>query len=565
VTVNFAAQRAVPAPRAQDGWDTAPLPPGVVEDARRLVEGLDGAQRLWLSGWLAGSVAAAATPHAHPARPPVTILFGSQSGNAERVARQAAERLERSGVPSTVLDMIDCGKPELLAATTLLVVVSTQGEGDPPDRAIGLWELLNGRKAPSLAHLSFGVLALGDSTYRNFCETGRRFDARLEALGGRRLRPRIDCDVEFDAPAAAWMEDLASCLAEPDAAAAPRSVPASASVSSAWTRRNPFRAPLLGNQRLTASGSSKDVRHIELSLEGSGIRYEPGDALGIVPRNHDADVEALLAALPYDPEAPVELESHTVSLREALLTRADIALVDLARCSPPAQLDAAAFVTGLRPLAPRLYSIASSPHTSPDEAHLTVGVVEYSHEGRLRRGLVSGTLAALDGEGEHLPVYLHRNAGFRLPAPDRPVVMIGAGTGIAPYRAFLAERAALGAPGRNWLLFGDRCFETDFLYQSELLAWRRQGVLTRIDVAFSRDQPEKVYVQQRLVENGARLWDWLQDGACIYVCGDAQRMAPDVHAALLAVVGRHGGLDEEAAAEYLRGLQRERRYQRDVY
>ena len=344
---------------------------------------------------------------------------------------------------------------------------------------------------------------------------------------------------------------------------------------------------MLLNQRLTATGSSKDIRHVELSLEGSGIRYEPGDAIGVVPRNADADVDHLLAALPFSADTPIRLEAHELSLREVLHARVSIdavddeflrawapdelaslrgrRLVDVVREAPPRDHDAAAFVALLRPLAPRLYSVASSPQATPDEAHLTVGVVEYAYGAGTRRGLVSGALADLTGEGEHLPVYLHRNAGFRLPASDVPILMIGPGTGIAPFRGFVAERAATGARGRNWLFFGDRRFDTDFLYQAEWLAWRRQGVLTRIDVAFSRDQHEKIYVQHRLREHGAEVWRWLQDGAVVYVCGDASAMAPDVHAALLDVARAHGNLDPDRAAEWLTQLQRERRYQRDVY
>lgn len=582
---------------APDPWTASPLPAPLAEQARALVARLDRAQRFWLSGYLAAASnldeladAAAGAPPPRPSLPPVTVLFGSQSGNAERVARETADFLGRRGVACTVRDMMDCGKAELAAAHTLLVVVSTQGEGDPPDRALPLWELLESRRAPSLSHARFAVLALGDSSYRRFCETGRRFDARLEALGATRLRPRVDCDVDFDSAATGWMEGLADELSNDDAGAVSivraGSAPV-ATVSSAHTRRNPFRARVLLNQRLTATGSSKDVRHVELSLEGSGIRYEPGDAIGVVPRNADADVEELLAVLPFDPDTPIRLESHDLPLREVLQGRVSIdvvddeflrvwlpdgfeslrglRLVDVIRDAPPRDPDAAALIALLRPLAPRLYSIASSPHATPDEAHLTIGVVEYEYRGRPRGGLVSGAVAGLTGEGEHLPVYLHRNAGFRLPPPDVPILMIGPGTGIAPFRGFVAERAATGARGRNWLVFGDRRFETDFLYQSEWLAWRRQGVLTRIDVAFSRDQHEKIYVQHRLREHGAEIWRWLQEGAVVYVCGDAKAMAPDVHAALLDVARAHGNLDPERAAEWLTQLQRERRYQRDVY
>jgi sulfite reductase (NADPH) flavoprotein alpha-component len=345
------------------------------------------------------------------------------------------------------------------------------------------------------------------------------------------------------------------------------------------------------------------VRHLELSLSGSNMRYEPGDSIGIVPRNPSARVDALLEALPFDPETPIGADSKTLSFRDFLIERADIGLVDdallksyaeavgaaslasspargeeapvdsplhrrswrdLVREHPPAGLDCATFASLLRPLAPRLYSIASSLAATPDEAHLTVSITEFETPTGKQLGLVSGMLAATE-EGGTLPVYLQRNAGFRLPEADRPIIMIGPGTGVAPFRAFVAEREASGARGRNWLFFGERSFEHDFLYQAEWLGWRKSGLLTRMDVAFSREQPQKIYVQHRLLERGAEIWSWLQDGAYVYVCGDASGMAPDVHAALLEIIGRHGGQGQEAAAEYLQQLQRNRRYQRDVY
>jgi sulfite reductase (NADPH) flavoprotein alpha-component len=554
---------------------------------------------LWLRVFRAGLGApardiSAAAPK--PSTPPITVLYGSQSGNAEGLAKRLVDTLGRHDIPAVLLDMIDCKPQQLQAAHTLLVVVSTQGEGDPPDRALAFWELLNSRKAPKLAHVKFSVLALGDSSYAKFCETGKQFDARLEALGAQRLHPRVDCDVDFEAPASAWMEAVLGNLPRGNASSPSLMSLADTGqspirVATAYTRKNPFNAELLVNQRLTVTGSTKDVRHIELSLAGSGIRYEPGDAIGVVPRNDGERVQELLDALPYAPDAVVEFDSGAMPLNRALQERLDIGLVDRAfmdrygaavnarldkwvegsevvdvvREHPPRGLDATGFAKLLRPLAQRLYSIASSLNATPDEAHLTVGVIEYQARGGQRRGVVSGLLAALTDEGASVPIYLHRNGGFRLPAADAPIIMIGPGTGIAPFRAFVAERAATGARGRNWLFFGDRCFETDFLYQTDWLDWRKQGVLTRIDVAFSRDQDQKIYVQDRLRENGAEVWKWLNDGAHVYVCGDAQRMAPDVHAALMDIVRRHGSHSEEQAVEYLAQLQRDRRYQRDVY
>jgi sulfite reductase (NADPH) flavoprotein alpha-component len=608
-SVTLLASASLP---ATDAWSASPLPPHLREAAAQLIAKLDERQRFWLSGYLAGFGAAMplaanapiAVANAPSGTPAVTVLYGSQGGNSEVLARRAGEALRARGVNAAVLDMLQCTKADLVTAQSLLVVVSTYGEGDPPDSALPLWELLESRKAPSLAGKSFSVLALGDSSYQKFCETGKRFDAKLEALGASRLHARVDCDIDFEASASVWIDHVVGKVSAATGAVATAAVAVpTASVSSAYTRRNPFAAELLVNQRLTTRFSSKDVRHLELSLSGSNMRYEPGDSIGVVPRNPAGRVDALLEALPFDPETPVAADSKTLSFRDFLIERADIGLVDsallksyaeavgsaslaaspadgetgpagspahprswrdLVREHPPAGLDCATFAALLRPLAPRLYSIASSLAATPDEAHLTVSITEFETPAGRQLGLVSGMLAATE-EGATLPVYLQRNAGFRLPGPDRPIIMIGPGTGVAPFRAFVAEREAVGARGRNWLFFGERSFEHDFLYQVEWLGWRKSGLLTRMDVAFSRDQAQKSYVQHRLLERGAEVWSWLQDGAYVYVCGDASSMAPDVHAALLEIVAKHGGHEPEAAAEYVQQLQRNRRYQRDVY
>ena len=598
-----------------DPWAAAPMAPSLAAEVRALVSRLDRDQRLWLSGFLAGlesQTQPAPAPVSVPetGRPAVTVLFGSQTGNSERLAKQIADRLTERGVRFALLDMLQCNKSHLQDAQHLLLIVSTHGDGDPPERAVPLSELLAGRRAPRLEHVRYAVLALGDSSYEKYCEAGRQFDARLEALGAQRLHPREECDVDFEAPAARWIDAVVGKLEQSLGTTQPRLHvdPAdrrTASVSNAYTRKNPFAAAMLANQHLTATGSTKDVRHIELALEGSNMHYEPGDSIGIVPRNCEQDVDALLERLPFAAESPVPADAHTtVPLRQALIERFEIGPVtrpflkryaeairsselamvaaasdeeisrfmrgrhvaDVVAAHAPGGLEAHAFARLLPPLAPRLYSIASSQRSTPDEVHLTVSIVQYESFGRARRGVVSGTLADLTSEDAVLPIYLHRNPAFRLPAdPHTPIVMIGPGTGVAPFRAFLAERAEAGAAGRNWLFFGDRSFEHDFLYQAEWLELRKRGLLTRMDVAFSRDQSSKVYVQHRMLEQGAELWRWIEDGAYVYVCGDAQHMAPDVHEALLKVVAEHGGLDEEGAAEHILGLQQQRRYQRDVY
>lgn len=590
-----------------DGWKSAPFEAALAAQIQALVARLDPTQRAWLSGYLAGSLAHQGQPGLSlvPAPgQPVTILYGSESGNSSGLAKQVAARLEARQIRCKVLDMLDCRKTDLEQARQLLVVVSTHGDGEPPEHAIPLFELLTSRKAPRLPELQFAVLALGDRSYEQFCAAGQQLDARLAELGGKRLRPRVDCDVDFESAATEWMESVAALLADSvtAATATPAGVAATSTVLQAWTRKHPFQAPVLANHALTARGSSKDVRHVELSLEESGIQYEPGDALGIVPANPQAEVDALLAVLKQSPDAAVEVGDSATTLHTALLRHCEIGTLtpsmlrryaeatghaelqritadksllqefswgrdvrDLVTQYPPRDVDAAGFARLLSPLAPRLYSIASSQRSAADEVHLTIGVVTYESQGRQRQGVVSGTIAGLS-EDANLPVYLHRNEGFRLPVDAAtPIVMIGAGTGAAPYRAFLADREATGATGRNWLFFGDRSFEFDFLYQSEWLAWRRSGLLTRLDVAFSRDQADKIYVQHRLREQAAELWRWLQEGAHLYICGDATHMAPDVENALLGIAAQQAGLDADGARDYLRQLQRERRYQKDVY
>jgi len=589
-----------------DPWSTAPFDSPTVQTLQRLVPQLTAHQRIWLSGYLAGSVAAAIAVPAAPTAastpasdPIVTVLFGSQSGNCERLAAQVGEALSKRGVPHVVLDMLDCRKSHLQEARNLLVVVSTHGEGEPPDRAAALHELLHSRKAPPLKHLKYSVLALGDTSYERFCETGKQFDARLAALGAEQLHARVDCDVDYEHNAREWIDAVVAKLASEHAAVPAQlhtaSEPTLAPVATAYTRKNPFLAPVLVNQRLTTRDSEKDVRHIELSLEGSGIHYEPGDAIGVVVRNPVDRVDALLATLPYGPETPISHEGSQQPLREVLhscdiglVTRtfadkyferigqperaasidvaARVQLSELLREHPPQALGAEDFVRLLRPLAPRLYSIASSARATPDEVHLTVGLVHFELNGTRHFGVASKQFAEMEGDDAVAPIYLHRNPNFRLPTdPDLPIVMIGPGTGVAPFRGFIAEREAQSARGKNWLFFGERHFRTDFLYQAEWLDYRKRGVLHRIELAFSRDQKDKIYVQHRMREHGRELYDWLQQGAHVYVCGDAQHMASDVQDALLQILQEHGGHSAERAAEELLELQRVRRYQRDVY
>jgi sulfite reductase (NADPH) flavoprotein alpha-component len=602
---------------------SSPLSRDQAEQLRRLVEGLMPDQLLWISGYLAGICATSAPTSSEwpqgsvqslsrlEARPALTVLFGSQTGNAEKIAERLKAKAEAQGFSVTVQNMLDYPKNQLKKDKNLFLIVSTHGEGEPPDNAKEFYDFLHGRRAPSLEGTRFSVLALGDSSYSHFCQTGKDFDVRLEALGARRIHERVDCDVDYDEAAAAWCETVLSHFApEPNQSASATvavsaTLPAAAVVKSIYSRKNPFPAILLTNLKLNGRGSPKETRHIELSLEGSGLQYEPGDSLGIAPSNDPSLVEELLCVLDLAAEAEVTVGGSHLSLGQALTTTYEITtltrpfiegyarltesqelkallredqqpaltafmeshqLIDVVTAYPVPGLAAAEFIGLLRKLPPRLYSIASSFKANPDEVHLTVAVVRYTTLDRQRKGVASNYLAERVEEGATVPVYVESNNNFRPPAdPDTPIIMIGPGTGVAPFRAFMQEREELGAKGRNWLFFGAPHFTTDFLYQSEWLRYRKTGLLPYIDVAFSRDASKKVYVQHRMRERSKELYAWLQEGAHLYVCGDSKHMAMDVHVALLEIIQQEGSLTAEQAADYVKTLQKERRYQRDVY
>ena len=602
---------------------TLPQTPLSAEPYRQiahLVEGLDSAGLWWLSGYIAGLARAqgAALPLApvganadslaadNVERTRLTVVYGSQTGNARRVAEALVAKLEADGLPVRLLRADAYQTRELKDERFLAIVISTQGDGDPPDDARALVEFIEGKRAPSLPQLRFTVLGLGDSSYPQFCAIGQRLDARFEALGAQRWVARADADLDIDSVAAPWSSQL---FAEAKEALKPR--PQLASVTAlrphaapvVWTRERPFAAELVANQRITGRGSDRDIRHLELSLEGAGLDYEPGDALGVWIENPPALVQAIAEALDLDADAAVEHGGDTRTLREWLGNKREITrlsrpfvathaahagsdvlnrllapdqregltalmaqsqIIDLLHEHPGAWT-AEALVEALRPLQPRLYSIASSRKAVGEEAHLTVAHVEYSHGDALRWGAASHYLANRE-EGASLPVFIERNERFRLPAdPARDVIMIGPGTGVAPFRGFVQERAVIGATGRQWLLFGNPHARSDFLYQLEWQDALKRGELHRLDLAFSRDQAHKIYVQDKLREHGRELFSWLEGGAHLYVCGDASRMAKDVHAALLDVIAEHGGKSAEDATDYLNALQSQGRYARDVY
>ncbi len=589
---------------------TSPLSPAQTALVDRLMPTLTLEQATWLGGYLAGwRAASAGAPEAQaPAGGTVvTVLYGSQTGNARALAECLSERLGQAGLAVTLHSLGDYEPRHLTKEQRLLVVISTQGDGDPPDHAVAFCEFLLSRKAPRLPDLRYAVLALGDSSYEHFCKTGRDIDERLLVLGATALHPRADCDLDFVETAETWMRDVLATLAAETGGQTQRAMvvtePATATATSvsAYSRSNPFAAEVLENIDLNGRGADRSTRHLEISLQGSGLSWKPGDSLGVYGQNDPDLVEALLAAANWHPNtalddgtplcnALVERYEITVLTRPLLRRIAEITgagqLSDLLR--PEREADLLAYIAGrdlvdlvtdfslrggsarelvgaLRTLPPRLYSIASAAEVYPDEAHITVRAIDYQAHGRARLGVCSTYVRARQ-LGESLPVFVQSNPNFGPPADGGvPLIMIGAGTGVAPFRAFVQQRAETGATGRNWLFFGERKFRTDFLYQTDWQRWMAKGVLTRMDVAFSRDGPQKVYVQNRMLERARELYAWLQDGACVYVCGDERHMAPDVHRALATILMRQGGLDAEGAEAYLAAMRKDRRYQRDVY
>ncbi len=631
-------------------------------------------QRAWLNGFLAGLFSqvpgGAPAPQLNSAPPkagePLLILFGSQTGSAEGLAKKLAKESESRGFLPKLAALNDFESAGLATATKAVIISSTWGDGEPPDNAVNFWNWIKADAAPRLENLSFAVLGLGDKNYSDFCGASKKFDERLAALGAKRLAPRGECDVDYEGPAKSWIDALWDKLGS--ANGAPVSGPASSNGATKHTvpeagapktygKSNPFPAKLLKNVLLNKPGSGKEVRHYEIALNGSGLTYEAGDALGVVPVNCPELVDDVLAALKAKPDENVKFGDNIMSLREALTHHFDITkpsqelvkavadrgvvaagilpavepvfqpggkgvaisertespgvavnagadpggkmppstsgkmpdatplaallapekrddlkkwlwgrhVIDLLELLP-APLPVAEFIPLLKKLAPRLYSISSSPKAHPGEVHLTVGAVRYESHGRVRKGVASTFLADRVGDAEFVKVFVQPSHGFKPPGNgDLPMIMVGPGTGIAPFRAFLEERLATGAKGKNWLFFGDQKKDTDFLYDELLTDWQKSGFLTRLDLAFSRDQEKKIYVQDRMLENAAELWSWLEAGAHFYVCGDASRMAKDVDAALHKVVEAVGGKSADDAKAYVAKLKSDKRYQRDVY
>jgi sulfite reductase (NADPH) flavoprotein alpha-component len=562
-------------------------------------------QRQWLGEFI-GKMLAQAAGVPVPAGPavPVTVLFGSQTGTAEGLAKKLVKTLKKGNFEPNMQDMSTYDTERLPKENNLLVITSTYGDGEPPDSALEFHTWLMGDKAPRLEGVNFSVLSLGDSSYPDFCQCGTDLDLRLEALGASRIYPRVDVDVDYDEPYAEWSAGIIGILA-PDASAVAANGAAVDKIEEVgYSKKNPFPSVVLKNYNLNGPGA-KQTNQVEISLEGSELTYQVGDALGVYPENVESVVDEIIAGLPFRAGEVPTSTGEEVSLREALIRHYDIGninksliekwqkrsgspflrslveaddrkqwddfcwgrdLIDLVLNHPADFTDGEDFVSILKKLQPRLYSIASSPKAHPGEVHLCVGIVRYDTHGRKRGGICSTYLSDRLKSDTRPGVYLHHNNAFRLPEDGNvPVIMVGPGTGIAPFRAFLEERKAVGAKGKNWLFFGNPHFESDFLYQEELEAFQKEGVLSRVDLAWSRDQKEKIYVQHLMLQEGAEFWKWLQEGAAFYVCGDASRMAKDVDAALLTIARDHGKLSEEEAAAYVSQLKKDKRYLRDVY
>ena len=584
---------------------TAPFSDAAIQALNAGLAESNQEQRTWLAGFLAGYAAATGSAAA-PAQPanapgtkrktPLTVLYATEGGNTEAFAQKFAKVAAKQGFAPKILDMGDIEPAALVDVRDLVVVASTWGEGDPPARAVPFADAFFGEGAPRLEQTRFAVLALGDTAYTEFCAFGRKLDERFAALGAVRMMDRVDCDLDYEAPAEAWSVEALKLFAPADAEEPSAEIihldRFARPEEHAWSAKHPFFAPVAERVVITSSRSSRETLHVELDLADSGIVYEPGDSLAVLPENDPRVVEQILRAVGLDSDDALTRElvraKDVTTLSKASLEAwnklhphaelndlvqgegwrgfvADRQLVDLFEAFPAAT-DAAELTKLLRPLPARSYSIASAPAAHPDAAHLLVSVIRWRSHGHERGGVASTYLAERLGKNQKLGVFLKPNRHFRLPAdPAAKMIMVGPGTGLAPFRAFLHQRREIAAPGQNWLFFGERNFSHDFYYQTELQDLRADGYLDRIDLAFSRDQPEKVYVQDRMWQQRADLWTWLAEGAHFYVCGDADKMAKDVDGALARIAMDVGGLSADKAKDWLLDLTKSGRYQRDVY
>lgn len=594
----------------------SPLNEQQVHKLTQVAAELSATQLAWVSGYFYGisqhgaAIAApSAVANAQPAGK-LTIIYASQTGNAKGVAEELKAAASANGVVVSLFSAADYKVRNLKKETHVLIVASTNGEGEAPDDAIEFHKELKAGKAGKLDGLQYGIIGLGDSSYEFYCQTGKDFDEYLSKAGATPLLARLDADVDYDAVCQSWIQESVALVKEAlksdaanDAAGLPGAVvPLTAGATSLYNKKHPFAAELLTNQAIVGRDSDRDVRHFEISLEGSDLTYQAGDALGVWFSNDEQLVDALLAQTGVDADSKIIVDEQSVTIREALINSYELTqgyasfvqsyaeltdapklralvddkaalreycathqILDIAREQQGA-LTAEQLQASLRRLTPRLYSIASSQAEVEDEVHLTVGVVRFEQDSQARNGGASSYLSDRLEEGGKVRVFIEHNDNFRLPASDdTPVIMVGPGTGIAPFRAFMQERDARDASGKNWLFFGNPHFTQDFLYQLEWQRYVKSGLLDKISLAFSRDQQQKIYVQHKLREQGAEVYAWLEQGAHFYVCGDANKMAKDVHDALIDIVAEHGNRTTEQATEYVDALRSAKRYQRDVY
>ena len=601
-----------------------PLTEKQLSALNELIKEVTADQIIWLSGFLEGRLAGlnggvtktvvpgvTAVAESKPAvQTRLTVLYGTETGKSKEAADKLAEKATFKNIAATVINMYDYDVKNLTKEENLAIIVSTHGEGDPPDMAEDFYKFITGKRVPKLGNLSYSVLALGDKSYKYFCKTGEDIDAACKKLGAFNITPLVKCDVDYEVSAEVWMNNFLLNLTPSVSVVKDEIEPVVVEIEE-YSKKNPFLATVLEKVKITGSGSDKEVYHLELSLENSGLSYEPGDSLGIFTKNPDSLVEQIIQKAGFNPEQRVFLqenisvgddeEDQDVTLLNALTYHREITiltfdllqkyyektknqalkklmdddkllddylfghdLLDLLE-DFPFEWNANKLVEILRPLPPRLYSISSSQERVDEEVHLTVSVVRYERKNRLRHGACSTHLIddiEVDGT---VPVYIEKNPAFKLPLNGSKIIMVGAGTGIAPYRAFMQQRESLGIKGNSWLFFGDRRFQSDFLYQTEWQKLLATKHLEKMEVAFSRDQNEKVYVQHKLLENQQEIFKWMEDGAYFYLCGDKKNMARDVNRTLLEIIRTQGGISQEKAEEYIKKLKREKRFQADVY
>lgn len=602
---------------------TNPLSEKQLSALNELTKEITPEQIIWLSGFLEGKISGlnpaingtsvlqnvSSVASQSESQAKLTILYGSETGNSKTQAEKLAQKATFKNIAATVYSMYDYNYKKLKEEENVAIIVSTHGEGDPPDMAEDFYKFITGKRAPKLPNLNYSVLALGDKSYKYFCKTGEDIDAGCKATGAFRLAPLVKCDVDYEESAEIWMNNFLLNLTPPVQAISPVISSGPTTVQQdvipvpdfEFSRKNPYMATVLEKVKITGRDSDKEVYHLELSLEGSGITYEPGDSVGIFTQNPELLVNQIIEKTGFNPEQLVDIKVGEVTLADALSYHLEITILtfdiikkyfertnnkELEKLMNddklldeylyghdvldlledfPFDWNINKFIEILRPLPARLYSISSSMESVGEEVHATVSVVRYERKNRLRTGACSSHLADNIEIDDQIPIYIEKNPSFKLPANGSKIIMVGAGTGIAPYRAFMQDRESKGIEGKSWLFFGDRRFNADFLYQIEWQKLLKSKHLEKMEVAFSRDQQEKIYVQHKLLENQKEIFKWIEEGAYFYLCGDMKSMAKDVNKALLQIIQSEGGISEEKATEYVKKLKREKRFQSDVY